>query len=325
MSNTQSTGSTQAKTKLGLFINASDHTFEHLLGTQNMAVVKTIELDPGLISYIKKRSPKTTLVARSMGVEKKLPINWNDHQLDPIAKAHEFVNLLLPIAQEKRRFQNIDAWESYNEPIINTVTGMKNYALFEAERTRLLAEKGIRSCVGNFSTGNPPLELWPAFFPALEAVNAHNGFLGLHEYSAPYMWSQSGTHSKVKTPHDQLLTLRYRYVYDTYLKPNGLGDIPLMMTEMGIDGGVIDRPRQGWLDFKQFWYDKGKITNLKCAGKFYMEQLKWYNSELMQDSYVKGAAIFTYHQGGGFESFEVNGDFAKKQLLPYFEHPRDNK
>ena len=52
-----------------------------------------------------------------------------------------------------------------HEPTPQTVDQMARLAVFEAERTRLLAAAGIRSCVGNFATGQPPFELWPAFYP----------------------------------------------------------------------------------------------------------------------------------------------------------------
>jgi len=38
---------------------------------------------------------------------------------------------------------------------------MKRLADFEAERTRLLGEQGIRSVVGNFAAGHPPWNCGP--------------------------------------------------------------------------------------------------------------------------------------------------------------------
>ena len=204
-----------------------------------MAVIKTLEYDPNFVTEIKKVSPKTLLIARM-----DLPQLDLGSLTDPVGAARAFVDKLLPIATEPRRKAAIDAWEAYNEPVAETPENMARLAQFEAERTRSLAEQGIRSVVGNFSTGTPPLELWPQFRPALEAAIKHRGYLGLHEYSAPTM--QFGT------PQDPLgwgtdpaqagwLTLRYRKVYRDYLAPNKL-TLPLVITETGIDGAVANGP-----------------------------------------------------------------------------------
>ncbi|NLG26376.1 MAG: hypothetical protein GX557_00565, partial [Chloroflexi bacterium] len=77
------------------------------------------------------------------------------------------------------------------------------------------------------------------------------------------------------------LTLRYRFWYDHYLQPSGLV-IPLIITEAGIDGGVIaDSGLGGWRDFA------GDLS-----GADYIAQLDWYDNELRRDPYVLGFAIF---------------------------------
>jgi hypothetical protein len=186
---------------------------------------------------------------------------------------------------------------------------MARLAQFEAERTRILAEAGIRSVIGNFGTGRPELALWTHFRPALEAAIRHNGYLGLHEYSAPTM--QYGT------PQDPLgwdadpaqegwLTLRYRKVYRGYLEPNGLS-LPLILTEVGIDGMVGDRPGpqgKGWQDFAEYWDELG--MGIDAPGN-YMEQLAWYDANLRQDDYVVGAAIFSAAASPGWDSYEILG------------------
>ena len=80
--------------------------------------------------------------------------------------------MLLPIAEDPARRPYFDGWESYNEPVAANAEEMARLGAFEAERTRLLAERDIRSVVGNFGTGQPPLELWSQFLPAVEAVAA---------------------------------------------------------------------------------------------------------------------------------------------------------
>ena len=65
---------------------------------------------------------------------------------------------------------------------------MKRLADFESERTRLLGERGIRSVIGNFGAGQPPMEYWQYFLPAIQTAQAYDGWLGLHEYSAPTIY-----------------------------------------------------------------------------------------------------------------------------------------
>ncbi len=288
--------------KLGLFIGRNDPRIFDLLSTGNVALIKTLEYDPNFVTDIKKLSPKTLLIARM-----DLPQLDLAGLSDPLATARAFADKLLPIATEPRRRAAIDAWEAYNEPVAETPEHMARLAQFEAERTRLLAEQGIRSVIGNFSTGTPDLALWPHFRPALEAALRYGGYLGLHEYSAPTM--QFGT------PQDPLgwgtdpvqegwLTLRYRKVYRGYLAPNGLV-LPLAITEAGIDGAVANRPgprAQGWMDFREYWDELGMG---KDAAGNYMEQLAWYDACLQQDDYVQGAAIFAAAASPGFETYEI--------------------
>jgi hypothetical protein len=289
-------------TRLGLFISRNDPRIFDLLSTGNVAIIKTLEYDPNFVTDIKKLSPKTLLIGRI-----DLPQLDLAGLTDPRGAARAFADRLLPIATEPRRKAAIDAWEAYNEPVAETPEHMARLAELEAERTRLLAAQDIRSVVGNFSTGTPPLELWPHFRPALEAALRYRGYLGLHEYSAPTM--QFGT------PQDPLgwgadpaqegwLTLRYRKVYRGYLAPNKLV-LPLVITETGVDGAVANRPgpaAQGWMDFRQYWDELGMG---KDAAGNYVEQLAWYDSCLRQDEYVLAAAIFAAAASPGFETYEV--------------------
>ena len=292
-------------TKLGILIARNEpHVFD-FLSTGNVALVKTLEYDPTFVSDIKKLSPGSLLVARMT-----LPQLDLSQMSDPVAAARAFADQLLPIATEPRRLAAIDAWEGFNEVVTLDAGQMERLAEFEAERTRLLANAGVKSVIGNFGTGQPDLALWPNFRPALEAAIKHEGYLGLHEYSAPTM--QFGT------PQDPLgwgsdpaqegwLTLRYRKAYRGYLEPNGLS-LPLVLTEVGIDGMVANRPGpsgKGWKDFADYWDELGMG---KDAPGNYVEQLAWYDLNLQQDSYVLGAAIFAVAAWAGWESYEILGD-----------------
>ena len=100
------------------------------------------------------------------------------------------------------------------------------------------------------------------------------------------------------------MTLRYRKVYRSYLEPNKLV-LPLLLTEVGIDGYIGQRPGpvgKGWMDFAGYWAELG--MGVDAPGN-YMEQLAWYDMQLQQDPYVLGAAIFAAAASPGWESYEV--------------------
>ena len=301
--------------KLGLFVSRNDPRIFDLLRTGNVAVVKTVEYDPNFVSEIKQVSPETLVVARL-----DLPQIDLSTLTDPEGAARAFVDKLLPIATEPRRLAAIDAWEAYNEPVASDGEQMARLARFEAERTRLLAAAGVRSVIGNFGTGQPDLAMWPQFRPAIEAAIKYQGYLGLHEYSAPTM--QYGS------PQDPLgwgtdpaqtgwLTLRYRKVYREYLEPNKL-TLPLILTEIGIDGLVGNRPGPegaGWQDFAGYWDELGMG---KDAPGNYTEQLAWYDASLQQDDYVLGGAIYAAAASPGWESYEILGDGGVEPFLKQY-------
>ncbi|MCU0508156.1 MAG: hypothetical protein MUC34_07125 [Anaerolineae bacterium] len=291
--------------KLGLFVTRNDPRIFDLLRTGNVTLVKTLEYDPNFVAEMKSISPQTLVVGRM-----DLPQVDLGAMSDPQGAAQWFVDQLLPIATEPKRLANIDAWEAYNEPAPGNPDQMARLGEFEARRTELLAAAGIRSCVGNFSAGNPPLEWWPQFRPAVEAAIRHKGYLGLHEYSAPTMqWGtpQDPLGWAVNPAEEGWITLRYRKVYRGYLQPNKL-DIPLLLTEVGIDGLLQNRPGpqgKGWRDFAQYWDSLGMGSD---APGNYVEQLAWYDAHLQQDPYVLGSAIFAAAASPGWETYEVLDD-----------------
>jgi len=275
--------------KLGLFVTRFDPKVLEIVAQGHPALIKTLEIDGGFVKGLKQSSPNTLIVGR-------IRLDQMNLDIDPLPLAREFVNQLLPLAHDPDRMAGIDAWEAYNEPVADTVAKMQRLADFEAERTRLLAVEGLRSVVGNFASGHPPLELWPQFQAALAATRQYNGFLGLHEYSAPIMQFRSGEVQLAGEPaqgDEGWLTLRYRKAYRQQLIPMGFGDIPTLITECGVDGLVRPRPgpekARGWQDFIDTWRANGLRDDPPGV---YMDQLIWYDENLQQEDYIKGAAIF---------------------------------
>ena len=297
-------------TKLGLFVARNHPQIFDLLATGGVAVIKTLELDRNFAREIKVTSPRTKLIGRLPHLEQVSLAG-----LDPVPAALAFVEELLPYADDADRRPWFDAWEAYNEPVASNADEMKRLADFEAERTRLLGERGIRSVIGNFGTGQPPLELWEAFLPAVQAAQEYDGWLGLHEYSAPTMYylttrENQGRYPGVSPDDSGWLTLRYRQVYNQILIPRGLA-VPLVFTELGVDGLVTDRPgpldATGWQHFQDYWAQNG--FGLWGPGA-YIEQLVWYDEAMRQNDYVLGGCVYAMAGSSGWESYDILGPAA---------------
>jgi len=293
-------------TKLGLFVAWFHPQIMDLVATRNVTVLKTLEFDPAFLAGVKDRSPDTLIVGRvTLG---QLQLDRADLQ----AEAQRAVEAVLPFALDGQRAGLVDAWEGFNEPVPGDLDQMRRLADLEVERVRLLAQNGLRAVVGNFGAGQPPLEWWPAFRPALEAAQAQGGFLGLHEYSAPTIWFNTNRQPLDFGAHvndEGWLTLRYRKVYRQYLDGWGLR-LPLLITECGVDGLVANRPGppgKGWKDFAGYWAELG--MGWDTAGN-YVEQLAWYDSQLQLDDYVRGATVFAMTAFQEWESYQLQGDAA---------------
>jgi len=237
----------------------------------------------------------------------------------PLEAAQQFIQ----DQQETYHFNpSIKYWEGHNEPVWNDREGMGWYAEFEVERMRLMAEQGLKCVLGNFATGSPKLDLWPAFFPALQAAREYEAMLGVHEYSCPWMWWMTGKHQM--DPNDDQgdegwTTLRYRKIYRQHLMPNGLGSTPLVITECGVDQLVNPKPPRAasgaWKQLGAFWAEH---DNEPDKADYYYRQLLWYDKELQKDDFVIGATVFTWGSfGGTWKDFDVAGTNVSKKLVTY--------
>lgn len=283
--------------KIGLHVtrNSSEAIMTFVREAAPAVVVAVGDL--GWLAAVKDASPDTVTLAR---------LNQGDQSMqgDPVERAREFVS------QNEGTYYThpyVDYWLGWNEPVIDTLDDMRWYAAFEAERVAAMAERGLRTAVGNFSVGTPePYEIEP-FLPAVAAAKAHDGVLALHEYAAPTM--QSGVGSKVPglvvNEEYGALTLRYRIWYDHYLKGHDLV-VPLVITEAGIDGGVLASQGLdlgGWRDFVSPEYLGDDLT---LAAAAYLDQVSWYDDQLRRDPYVIGCAVFNAGDGAGdWASFDV--------------------
>ena len=179
------------------------------------------------------------------------------------------------------------AWESPNEP--HPMGDPAFRALLGAFLVRWIElMHGIfrRTVIWCFSVGwvDVPEDILD-FVPA----SLMTDYAALHEYGAPTMQTEQGWHC-----------LRYRRTVQA-LKDAEQRVPPLLITECGIDGGVLTPPqaKTGWKAYARDEED-------------YMGQLAWYDRELCQDDYVEAAFIFTSGPEAGWVNFDVNETLTKK-------------
>ncbi|MHB0858627.1 MAG: hypothetical protein ACYC5M_13805 [Anaerolineae bacterium] len=295
--------------KLGLHVtsNNSPAIMAFIREAQPALVVSVGDM--GFLAEVKKASPDTITIARWMDEDQEM---WGD----PVARAREFVE---SHAERYLDSPQVDYWLGWNEPVIDSVDDARWYAAFETERTIAMAELDLKVAVGNFGVGIPEPEEFEAFLPAIAAARAHDGVLSLHEYSAPTMRDGvgAGLPGVAALESGGALTLRFRFWYEHYLKPHNLL-IPLVITEAGVDGGVLRAGQGGWRDFADTNADGSPTAQ---AIQDYLEQLAWYDTELQNDLTVLGFAVFNSGGlGGNWRSFDVTG------ILPELtERVRDSR
>jgi len=243
---------------------------------------------------------------------------------NPLQAASQFVGDQLSTYQSN---PHIKCWEGHNEPVWGSSEEMAWYAQFEIERMKLMADLGLKCVIGNFATGTPPLNLWPAFLPAIGEAAQHGAILGLHEYSCPWTWWMTGKY-QLDPDEDEgdegWTTLRYRKVYHKYLEPAGLGDTPLVITECGLDPLVNPKPPGcdggTWKQLHSYWaaHQDGEVAYTSDDAEYYFRQLEWYDEELQKDDYVLGAAIFCWGNfGPPWSDYDVANTAVEDKLIAY--------
>lgn len=284
-----------SRSKLGIHVIRMSAEGMDFIRNTHPIIVKGVD-DLGFLAEVKEISPNTVTIGR-------LSANGMAYNDNPEEAARDFV------AEQLNQYQlnpAVDYWEGFNEPDPG-LDRMDWYARFESERVRQMAAHGLKTAVGGFSTGVPELDEFERFVPAVEVALAHGGILSLHEYSAPDLYLYYGDPIPPNWPaHENRgsLMFRYRWYYEEFLLPRGL-NIPLAITEAGIDGVIGNRPGPegtGWADFQDYWAANGMGND--GIGAF-IEQLKWYDAGMRQDDYVIGATLFTAGAIGQWEGYAI--------------------
>ena len=251
-------------------------------------ILKTLQAHPHIRDY--KDQVGGLVIARSY-------VPDIDRQIatgDPVALAGAMKGRLL--SEWNALLDVVDYFELVNETA-QSGDALKRLTDFTGDACQLLHAEGHKVAVGSFSVGNPNLYAdWHIFEPAVRAADA----VALHEYGAPKLWSQPGVTDPAHVDGPQAgdlgwWCLRYRRARQLMVRAYGWDTLPpFIITECGIDVGLIGQGRGGW-----------RAT--KSTAMEYVQQLAWYNRELSLDDYVLGATVFGYGMAEDWASYDLAG------------------
>ena len=245
----------------------------------------------------------------------------------------------------------IDVWEDDNEVAPDTPQEAQWYSAYCIEMMQRYDGIGKKRANFSFATGTPdirpghPADIWPHLLPAVRHARDHGHYLALHEYMGPEAdlgvgRRQVDVHRKripdawhgrrdARGNPDEgypygFCPLRYRYIYDLYLRPAGLNDTLLLITECGCDGVDTITPDDmeagSWISLRNgFWPRGGRDPE-----PHYTAMLQWYDQRLREDAFVIGGMIFTVGAARGTKwvDWDIAGTGVEERILSYIAAER---
>lgn len=181
----------------------------------------------------------------------------------------------------------IRIWEGPNEPQpVADIAFCHKLADFTLRLADLMHQAGLRLVGGNLSEGNPGGDDTErrARFVAIARGLAACDYWSQHAY-----WVLDWPHPEAGM--NEWHAFRYR-MNMRYAQDAGIVLPPLLITECGVDGGVVGLPKRGWMTF---CHDRAD----------YLRQLAIFDAELAQDPEVLAATIFTAGPMG-WSDFEID-------------------
>ena len=244
----------------------------------------------------------------------------------------------------------VDVWEDDNEVVPDNPQEARWYAAYCIEMMRLYESIGKRRANFCFAVGTPdirpgdPNDIWPHLLPAVRHARDHGHYIALHEYMGYEAdlgvgWNQidaqrrplrrwHGRTDAQGNPDESYpygyTVLRYRLIYDTYLRPEGLHDAQLLITEFGCDSVETVTPAGGstgtWKEHVDFWRSSGRDPETTYAG-----MLKWYDEQIRRDAFVRGAMIFTVGSVGPWVKWDISGTGVEDEILRHIQNTRNDE
>lgn len=258
----------------------------------NCPVIKLLDCHPEMMQALKdyrEKHPTGVVVLRLY-----TPTRY-EASADPAASAKDYWDKWLrpqlsQLTEQQKKW--IDYVEGANEgdmcPTWATVEDAEWFCKFWLALTPILHQNGFRPCIGSIAVGNPPgspeeMEAKiRAFIPALKQAKRYNGSWSYHPYTLKY----------TKDPEiESYYSLRYRRFYAILEKyAPELKDLPMVLTEGGVDNDGTHPEKPGW--------------KREDAEKF-KDWLRWFDSEIKKDPYIKGCTLFQIGHPEGWDSFDL--------------------
>jgi len=276
---------------LGAHVNWTAQDVDLLIETWKPPLVVLLDQSEGW-RRVKRSCPNTIFVGRIM----------LDHQpdfnqpLDVPQYAAEFVATVRPMVERM-----IDVWDymqTLNEPVINSVEAAQRLGEFEMIVMSWLHDftgGRIKPAIFSFGVGHPTDlgAFWPPLLHALEMCKNQGGALAKHQYDWPNL-----------NRDPKWYILRHRLDYGGCPEqgwpgfPEHLADLPLLITECGLDGLIEGGTPRGWRTL----YTDPETSIVDPAP--YLQELTWFDEQLHQDKQVKGAAVYCFIGGAVWEAYE---------------------
>ena len=232
---------------------------------QRLAVVKGVD-DFGACGTAKSYDSRTLTIGRLNSIDNIDLQGLDDaaqRNQDPLDTARWYYGHVRPRWELNR--SRVDVWECFNE-----WSGYWEYQSDVLIHLMGLAElDGFRLGLFGTSTGNPPDSSYPAIARACQRAKGHGHVMCVHEYGGVGT-GMPGTLKGTQPFH----ALRYRRLYDYLRSVNAV--VPLVISEAGQEGG-------------------GEFIGTQP----FIDDLAWYDAELMQDDYVIGACAWTLGRWAG--------------------------
>ena len=260
--------------------------------------------DRGLLREIRTTLSPNSFVVGRLYVDLAQQTAWLDSP-DPAAAGRAYAERILAydfgLATEQANGRLlIDAWMSLNESLPGPGTfpgGQPDavwqrraaaYDQFQVAFRETLMRSGVEAVAFNFAAGNfAKPEDYTRWFPRTLATYI---FLGFHEYGWPTLEPTPVTASGALLYRPCMTGIRLQY-----------GDRHrAIMTEAGL-ARMYKYPNDpagdvGWL------YPPDSVSQAS-----YWNSLRWYNTEMLRDSYVLGACLFQVGHAGRWETFRHLG------------------
>ena len=328
--------------KLGFHCNRTGEDVFDAISRIKPKVIKFLTPNEGFIERIRDIHPDVFIIGRhyipqhlqTITSSKGTPAYWANRIADTV--------LTYSSSQSASRGR-VDAWESYNEVIGESVKSSvkQRYDEFQVQFAHRMKAEGLIPIAGNFGTGNMIGYDWLKYFPGtLEEYT----YLGFHEYDWPDLWSLHRQNIDEKGEEGMWLALRYRRIMRDIREKYG-DKHKVVITELGMTQAVHGGPDVGpWKDIKSFPNDQSFSKEYVSEDR-YWNSLVWYDDEISKNDYVLGACLFVVgtneyrwrsfdHLGGIIDRIEtfqkktltnVLSDLKKDDVVTVIERPTGNK